>query len=117
MPILPPELRTPTPPFVKRRVGIPCTGCGKTHKTWYRLAHCRFRRHLAWVEGDPPADGPCWAVVSYCGRGHYGCDHVTVSLWATQGEAKESKRLVDEMGCGGACSRRHPIYNLAAESH
>jgi hypothetical protein len=93
---------------------IPCDTCGRTHRSWYNLATCRWRRGLLWVQGDPPAGGPCWAVVSYCGR--YGGPNITVTLWNSFDKALEAKRFIDELACGGCCSRRHRIFDLAGEA-
>jgi hypothetical protein len=90
-----------------------CQRCGRTHRTWHVAAKCRWKKGLCWVAGNPPAKGPCFALVSYCHHPAYRSDYVTVTLWRTRPEAENSKRMIDGTGCGGSCSRRHYIYRGA----
>ncbi len=89
--------------------GQPCPRCGRRHRSWYRAASCRYRRGLLWVAGDPPADGPCFALVSNCGHAGYRGPCRTVTLWPTLAEAERSKALIDRLACGGCCTREHYI--------
>src|SRR5262245_54224974 len=91
-----------------------CPGCGRTHRTWYALARCRWRRGLAWVAGNPSADGPCYALVASCGHlvNRRVEPAITVTLWEDRAEAEARKRLIDGHGCGNRCSRQHQIYAL-----
>jgi hypothetical protein len=70
---------------------IPCETCGRSHRTWYNFAQCRFKRRLLWVSGNPPAGGPCFALVSFCRHPGYKGACNTVTLWADYGEALEAK--------------------------
>jgi hypothetical protein len=92
---------------------IPCDTCGRSHRSWYSLASCRWRRGLLWVQGDPPAGGPCWALVSFCRHPGYRGPAITVTLWSDLAEAQASKACIDRLACGGSCSRQHRIFNLA----
>ena len=88
--------------------GTLCGRCGRAHKTWHALAGCRWPR-ACWIAGNPPADGPGYAVVSYC---HPGC---TVTLHATRESAEVSKGAIDRLACGGRCFRQHALLALADE--
>ena len=50
------------------------------------------------------------------GEGRYAsvasCDVTTVMLFRTQAEAGHAKTLIDNLGCGGACIRKHEITDL-----
>jgi len=53
------------------------------------------------------------------GEGKYAllapCRVLTVSLWPTMKEAKESKKSIDETGCGGEChASHHEIVDMDA---
>jgi hypothetical protein len=89
---------------------IHCAWCGRSHRSWRALAACRWQRGLLWVQGNPPAGGGCWAVVSTC-----GASDVTVTLWSSQGEALAAKAAIDTTGCCGGCSGQHTLFDLAAE--
>jgi hypothetical protein len=54
-----------------------------------------------WIDGDGR-----YASVSYCRN------RTTVALSATPDGATEAKALIDRIGCGGFCSRRHIIVDL-----
>jgi hypothetical protein len=90
--------------------GATCPRCGRRHRTWYAGASCRWRLDLLWAQGDPPAGGPCFAVVSFCGR--YAGPHVTVTLWADRAAAQAAKALIDRLACGGRCSGQHYLYAM-----
>lgn len=91
--------------FVK--VGLPCW-CGRQHRTWRTMALCRWPKAL-WIAGNPPLSGPCFALAAWCHPGG------TVTLWASQVEAEQSKRLIDRLACGGCCHRNHEIINLGED--
>jgi hypothetical protein len=76
------------------------------------VASCRWREGLAWVWGDPPADGPCHAVVSFCRTATSRGEYVTVTLWPTEAEALTSKAEIDRTGCGGSCTRNHRLVTM-----
>jgi hypothetical protein len=88
----------------------PCDWCGSRHRSWYKAATCRWKKGLIWVMGNPPAGGPCFALVSFCWHTGYTGGHITVTLWETSEEAEESKRGIDRTGCGSACCRNHRIF-------
>src|SRR5262249_28794715 len=73
---------------------LPCPGCGKTHRSWYRLALCYYARGTIWISGSPPADGPCFATVSSCRSGRMW-PFRTVMLHETLAEALAGKRAID----------------------
>jgi hypothetical protein len=80
----------------------------KRHLSWYAVARCRFRRHLLWINGDPPASGVCYATVSRC-RQPGTRDYITVVLHATRAAAEAAMDLIRKCGCGGSCSRLHEL--------
>jgi hypothetical protein len=92
--------------------GLRCRSCGRRHKTWHAVASCRWRKGLSWVQGDPPASGPCVACVSFCRGAHYGHEYVTVTLHATEAEALRRKAGIDSSGCGGSCTKKHRIFMM-----
>jgi hypothetical protein len=93
--------------------GVRCPRCSKRHQSWHAVASCRWRRGLAWVSGAPPAGGPCFALVSFCGRNRCPGSYITVTLWATKHEAEQSKGGIDRFACGGACCGQHEIFTMA----
>jgi hypothetical protein len=50
------------------------------------------------------------------GEGRYAvlarCGLLTINLCPTIEEAEEQKRFIDEIGCGGRCSKRHEVVDL-----
>lgn len=36
----------------------------------------------------------------------------TVTLWHTRQEAEDTKRFIDDIGCGGMCKGKHEIVDL-----
>jgi hypothetical protein len=43
-----------------------CPRCTSTrHQSWYVVARCRWRK-AEWVTGNPPASGPCFALLAHC---------------------------------------------------
>jgi hypothetical protein len=82
-----------------------CPRCGRRHRSWYALAECLWPR-VAWVQGDPPARRPCFALVSNCSPAR------TVTLWPSLAAAEQSKAMIDRLACGGCCRRDHAIYLL-----
>ena len=79
-----------------------CRRCGSAHRTWHKLASCRFR--ALWVSGNDR-----FASVSFCPRG------TTVQMYATRPEAEAAKAAIDTGNCGGACIRHHKVIDLAPE--
>jgi hypothetical protein len=98
----------PPPGHIDAAPGQPCPRCGRRHRTWYRLAHCLWPRSI-WIAGDPSWRGPCFALLSLCPPA------LTVTLWSTLGEARESKREIDTTHCGSRCRKDHTIYQLGSE--
>jgi hypothetical protein len=92
--------------------GAVCPRCWKRHRSWHNLARCRFRRGLAWVSGNPPPWGPCFATVTRCTHHHYRGAQVSVMLWPTEARAEEALALVNATGCGGGCSGRHELVAM-----
>jgi hypothetical protein len=92
--------------------GLRCPRCKRRHRSWYAVACCRWERGLCWVNGDPPADGPCFACVSFCRGVHYGSEFITATLWSRLSEAEEAKHIIDVSACGGACNRQHVIFTM-----
>jgi hypothetical protein len=85
-----------------------CPGCSKTHTRWYTVAKCRWKS-ADWIAGDPPAKGPAYATVSYCGR------NLTVILHALLADAQSSLAIINKTGCGGSCTRRHRLVEMGTE--
>lgn len=82
-----------------------CRGCGSRHRSWQRRVDCQFGPAI-WITGDPPANGRCFASISDC-RGQR-----TIELYATRAEAEQAKAVIDELACGGGCSRIHRIVEM-----
>lgn len=70
-----------------------------TTETWQQKAQKRWQR-AEWISGSGP-----FALLAHCGL-------LTVTLWETQEEAEEQKRMIDQIGCGGECFRHHEIVTL-----
>jgi hypothetical protein len=83
--------------------GLACD-CGRNHRTWRALAKCRYP-DAAWVWGDPPAAGPCFALLAHCRV-------LTVTLWAAREDAEREKAVIDETACGGRCWRAHEVVEM-----
>lgn len=79
-----------------------CVRCGKRHRTWWRLAKCRWPR-ATWIVGEGP-----FASVSRCSPGS------TVELYWHVEQAREAKRFIDGSWCGGRCGGRsyHHVIDL-----
>jgi hypothetical protein len=92
--------------------GAVCPQCHRRHRDWHRVAQCRWKRGLLWVQGNPPPTRPAYACVSYCRHPGYRYGTITVTLWPTEAEAMGAKALIDRVACGGSCSRRHKVYEL-----
>lgn len=88
-----------------------CKRCRKRHRSWYTRATCMLTPTY-WVSGNPPIGGPCFASISDCRDGKVGGR--TVQLYPTLEGAEKAKRLIDRMGCGGNCWRRHRVVELTA---
>jgi hypothetical protein len=90
------------------RPGRCCPGCtGTRHRSWRRVAGCRWRR-ACWIVGNPPAEGPCFALLAWCRV-------LTVTLWETWAEAEAALADIDRGRCGGQCHRDHEIVVLGVE--
>ena len=63
-------------------------------------AERKWIRKAAWIGGDGP-----YALLAWCKT-------LTVTLHQTMEEAEKSKASIDQIGCGGACSRRHEIVDV-----
>jgi len=100
---------------VRDRPGCRCPLCLSRHRTWYKVAECRFKRGLLWVSGNPPADGGCAALVSFCGHPGYPGPCVTVTLWESVEEARRERENLDRTHCGGRCTKRHRVYELGRD--
>lgn len=74
--------------------------CGRQHRTFGTVARCRWP-DAAWIAGDGP-----YAVVC--------AGPVTVSLCATEDEARAELELSGRIGCGSGCARVHEVYVLRA---
>lgn len=85
-------------------------GCTAAHRTARTTAHCVWPRAVWIVERD--GGGP-WASVSYC-RGPY-CrgDQTSVVLAPDEATARRLVAWIDDLGCGGGCTRRHRLVRLA----
>jgi hypothetical protein len=103
------ELKNDPPPrHIDAAPGQPCPRCGRRHRSWYRVAHCVWPRSI-WIAGDPPWQGLCYALLSFCPPG------LTVTLWPTLAEAQGSKHEIDVTHCGSRCRRDHVIYQFGGE--
>jgi hypothetical protein len=91
----------PGPPSAASVIPPPCSRCGARHRTWRRLARCRWPG-AAWVTGEGR-----FASVSLCPP------DVTVMLFREREKAEEAKGLIDRLACGGRCWKRHRLVDLA----
>lgn len=73
--------------------------CGVQHRTHKVWARCHFRAR-GWVSGEGR-----WAVLSRCRTW-------TVSLHETHADALASLAWIDQLACGGACTRSHELWRL-----
>lgn len=73
-------------------------------KAWRTEARKRWGKKAEWIQGDGQ-----FALLAWCRV-------LTVTLWPTIAEAEENKKFIDEMGCGGGCTRNHEIIDLSIAS-
>lgn len=74
--------------------------CDRKHRKYNAMAKCIWPR-AEWIVGEGP-----FASVAYCRV-------TTVELFADEDRAAAAKRMIDSTGCGGMCSKRHEIIELA----
>jgi hypothetical protein len=86
------------PPEVTNTISR-CRRCGALHRSWAKLAECRFRPE--WVDGDGPFGSFAW-----CPRG------LTIVLRPTREEAQRLKEFADRVRCGGLCCLDHTVEDL-----
>lgn len=84
---------------------LPCSDCGKMHRTFKTVAKCRWPS-AHWVTGNGP-----WASFSACGSGRYD-SALTIMLFKTRAEADQAKAIIDSSACGGRCTKRHWVTRL-----
>ena len=65
-----------------------------------KAAERKWGRKSAPIEGDGP-----YALLAWCKT-------LTVRLHPSMQEAEKSKANIDQIGCGGTCSRRHEIVDV-----
>ena len=71
-------------------------------ENWRAKAEQIWGERAVWISGDGQ-----FALVAPCGT-------LSVSLSSTREEAEDSKRSIDESGCGGQCHRSgHQIFDLS----
>jgi hypothetical protein len=70
-------------------------------KKWLKEANRRWGKKAEWIQGDGQ-----FALLAWCRV-------LTVTLWPTMAEAEQSKKFIDELGCGGMCTRKHEIIDLS----
>lgn len=75
-----------------------------TNKTWLKEAKRRWGKQVRDIQGDGQ-----FALLSRCRA-------LAVYLYSTRNEAEENKKFIDEIGCGGCCSRAHEIIDLSIAS-
>lgn len=73
-------------------------------KTWHTEAQRRWGKEAEWITGNGQ-----FALLAWC-------KVLTVTLWSTTAEAEENKKFIDEMACGGGCTRNHEIVDLGSTS-
>ena len=73
---------------------------GEEMRTWRKEAKRRWGGKAVWIDGDGQ-----FAVLAWCRV-------LTVSLWPTMVQAEKSKQFIDELACGGYCTRNHEIVDL-----
>jgi hypothetical protein len=78
---------------------ISCRTCGKSDRNYRGVAKCRWK-HAEWIEGEGQ-----FALLAHCRV-------LSVTLWPTLEEAKNSKSEIDASGCGGSCYKQHEIVEL-----
>lgn len=75
-----------------------------TDKSWLAEAQRRWGKEAEWITGNGQ-----FALLAWCRV-------LTVTLWSTMAEAEENKKFIDEMACGGGCTRNHEIVDLGSTS-
>jgi hypothetical protein len=80
--------------------------CERSHRSYVSLAKCIWPHHV-WIDGDGP-----FASVAYCQTPSVRYRTISVLLHATEAQARESLRLIDEAACGGGCQRDHALVKL-----
>lgn len=89
-----------------RASDIECRKCYRRHRSWSKLAECRFCPGAHdWAAGTGR-----YVSVAFCPRG------VTAFCYGSMEDALNAKAQIDRTGCGGMCCRNHRIYDLA-EGH
>ena len=64
-----------------------------TKKIWHTKARKKWGRKAEWIEGEGQ-----YALLAWCRV-------LTVMLCQTIDEAEEKKKFIDEIGCGGNCTK------------
>jgi len=71
------------------------------NKGWHAEAQKRWGKEAEWISGDGQ-----FALLAWCRV-------LTVTLWVNRAEAEKQKKFIDEMACGGGCTRNHEIIDLS----
>ena len=48
-----------------------------------------------------------FALLAWCGE-------LSVRLYAKREDAEEQKKIIDKLGCGGSCHKRHEIVDMGS---
>lgn len=67
---------------------------------YQRKAESKWGRRARWINGDGP-----YALLAWCKT-------LTVTLYDSLEEAEKKKNNIDQIGCGGECSRKHEIVDV-----
>ena len=70
------------------------------NKTWYTKARRKWGREAESIEGEGR-----YALLAWCRV-------LTVILCQTIDEAEQKKQYIDEICCGGFCTKKHEIIDL-----
>ena len=74
--------------------------CERNHRSNQTFLNCAFPK-AAWITGQGD-----YALIAWCRV-------TTITLWTTLEDAEKQKAWIDELACGGRCTRRHEIIRIA----
>ncbi|KHL18533.1 hypothetical protein CLV56_4012 [Mumia flava] len=76
--------------------------CSRKHRTTKTFMQCAYPR-AEWVVGEGK-----YAVLAWCSV-------LTVTLWSNREAAFAALAEIDNLACGGRCTRRHDIVRIELE--
>ena len=80
-------------------------------KRTFRALALRTWSKNTWVTGEGHL-----ALLSHCTSGRYFYYGPTITLHKTMESALASKKWIDELACGGGCTKKHEIFDMGINS-